>query len=239
MPTIPTPDYTASRPLPLELRDLVTSFSHLVPNIFHQTQTSHSLPLSQSSSSALHQLVKRQTYNTVAIPTVYQGLSTDPQPGTVIGIVLGSVAGFILIVGLFYSLANSNNGRNTISADEDIVVRRGATRSRSPKSRKSRRSDREISRSPRRERVIVEERIREVNRAPPPMMSMPPRARSIVVEDRRVSGDDIVEVIEEHSDIAPRRKSRRSSGYRSVDPDLYAGGAYPQREVYGGRGSRR
>ncbi|KAL2358488.1 hypothetical protein BJ546DRAFT_812154, partial [Cryomyces antarcticus] len=148
------------------------------------------------------------------IPTVYQGLSTDPQPGTVIGIVLGSVAGFILIVGLFYSLANSNNGRNTISADEDIVVRRGATRSRSPKSRKSRRSDREISRSPRRERVIVEERIREVSRAPPPMMSMPPRARSIVVEDRRVSGDDIVEVIEEHSDIAPRRKSRRSSGYR-------------------------
>lgn len=86
------------------------------------------------------------------------------------------------------------------------------------------------SASPRRERIIRQERIvRDTSRAP---------RGSFVVEERgerRVDGDDVVEVIEEHSDIPPRRKStRRGSGYRSVDPNLYAGGDYPQRNVYGG-----
>jgi hypothetical protein len=62
-----------------------------------------------------------------------------------------------------------------------------------------------------------------------------PRSSFIVDErpERRVEGDDVVEVIEEHSSVgAPRRKSRRNSGYRSVDPEFYAGGGYPQRAVY-------
>lgn len=67
---------------------------------------------------------------------------------------------------------------------------------------------------------------------------MPPAPRSVILEERvgrRVDGDDIVEVIEEHSDIGPPRRqhrARRSSGYRSVDPELYAGGDYPQHKVY-------
>lgn len=74
---------------------------------------------------------------------------------------------------------------------------------------------------------IVEER--RVSRGPSPM--------------RRVDGDDIVEVIEEGSSIVdvqsppPRRDRRRrnSGGYRSVDPNQYAGGDYPQRSVRGRR----
>jgi hypothetical protein len=133
---------------------------------------------------------------------------------------------------------------------EEVVVRR---RSRSPRSshRRSRRSTsirevRQVSRSPRPSRTIVEERI--VRDAPPP-----PRPSEIIVEERRetvreperrVEGDDIVEVIEEHSDMrspvspprvsrreSDRRRSRRSGGYRSVDPNLYAGGNYPQHPI--------
>lgn len=90
---------------------------------------------------------------------------------------------------------------------------------------------RSVSRSPRTDRVIRQERVvRDTSRAPP-------RSSFIVDErppvERRVDGDDVVEVIEEHSSVAPRRKSRRnSSGYRSVDPILYAGGNYPQQVVY-------
>jgi len=74
------------------------------------------------------------------------------------------------------------------------------------------------SRSPRRERVIRQERIiRDVNPG-----RAPSRIRETVIVDdlpppeRRVEGDDIVEVIEEHSSIGvpPRRQSRRGSGYR-------------------------
>ena len=78
---------------------------------------------------------------------------------------------------------------------------------------------REVSRSPRPARVVVEERTS--------------RTVPVVVDaggGRRVDGDDVVEVIEEHT--PPRRKKgHRSSGYRSVDPNAYAGGGYPQHSI--------
>ena len=59
------------------------------------------------------------------IPTYY---NTDgPEPGTVVGIVLGSVAGFLLICWLIQSLMNTNNKTGTTTAmagEEEIVVRR-------------------------------------------------------------------------------------------------------------------
>ncbi|KAK5124399.1 hypothetical protein LTR85_001616 [Meristemomyces frigidus] len=195
----------------------------------------------QSLSQTAKQLVERiprlqsrQSGNVVAIPTVYAGLNSGPSPGTVVGIVLGSVVGFLLLIWLFWSLSNSSGSllRTSTYEEADAVVRR---RSRSPRSRRSSRRTEMTSRSPaRRERVIRQERIvRDIN---------PPRAPSriretVIVDDlplpeRRVDGDDIVEVIEEHSDAPPpRRKSKRASGYRSVDADLFAGGDYPQHPV--------
>jgi len=135
------------------------------------------------------------------IPSFYR--ADGPSSGTVAGIVLGSVAGFMLIVWLLYSLTQGGGGA-AIAGEEEIVVRR---RDRSPRSRRSHRSSRpevrEYSRSPRsREHVIVEDR-----RGPRP------RSRSIIVEERsRVPGDDVVEVIEEHEDYTSRRGSRRSGG---------------------------
>lgn len=155
-------------------------------------------------------LTARQTVVAIQpgiIPTYYD--FTGPSPGTVVGIVLGSVIGFLLIVWLLYSLTqiNSSGGNAVIAGEEEIVVRRPARRGSQAQSGRSRRSTRtevrEYSRSPRRS-VVVEERRRAAAPAP--------RVRSIVVEDRRVPGDDMVEVIEEHDEYRTRRGPRRSGG---------------------------
>ena len=157
-------------------------------------------------------LTARQNLVTIQpgiIPTYYD--FSGPSPGTVVGIVLGSVVGFLLIVWLLYSLTqiNSGGGNAVIAGEEEIVVRRQSRRGSQAQSGRSRRSTRtevrEYSRSPRRSAVIVEER-RRAAAAPPP------RVRSIVVEDRRVPGDDMVEVIEEHDEYRTRRGPRRSGG---------------------------
>lgn len=215
----------------------------------------------QSLSTSAKQLSKRipallrrqdaQVCDQGYVEGCYQGLDVGPAPGAVVGIVLGSIAGFLFLLWLLWILSNGTTFiRTTNLEEEDVVVRR---RSRSPRSRRSHRSNYQAEMrhsSPRRERVIRQERI--VRDVPPPRMDSSRVRESIIVEEsrpeRRVDGDDIVEVIEEHSSITggappPRRKSRRSSGYRSVnpipiaggyrtvDPELFAGGDYPQRRV--------
>lgn len=143
------------------------------------------------------------------IPQYYN--MSGPAPGTVVGIVLGSVAGFILIVWLLYSLTNGNaggvGGGAHIAGEEEIVVRRRRNSNSHRSSRRSTHAEmRQHSRSPRRSTTIVEERRVPVART---------RSRSIVVEERRrVPGDDMVEVIEEHDEYRTRRGGRRSGGYR-------------------------
>ncbi|KAH7064587.1 hypothetical protein B0J12DRAFT_3591 [Macrophomina phaseolina] len=168
-------------------------------------------------------LVPRQASDSTGgyIPLSYQGLDSGPAPGAVVGIVLGSVAGFLLIVWLLMTLTNLN-GRNAIAGEEEIVVRERPPRS--PRSRRSRRSSRheirEVSRSPRpHQHIVVEERRTSVPPPPPPQPR--PRSRSVLVEERvtsererRVDGDDIVEVIEEHSPPSRHRSRRDSGGYR-------------------------
>jgi hypothetical protein len=144
------------------------------------------------------------------IPTYYN--TNGPAPGTVAGIVLGSVAGFLLIVWLLYTLTQGGSGfggnRTAMAGQEEIVIRRPRRNSHGARrSTASRRTEvREVSRSPRRSggrsQIIVEER------------RGPPRPRSIIVEERhRVPNDDVVEVIEEHDEYRARRGSRRG-GYR-------------------------
>ncbi|KAL1633371.1 hypothetical protein SLS56_003007 [Neofusicoccum ribis] len=147
------------------------------------------------------------------IPLSYQGLNSGPAPGAVVGIVLGSVAGFLLIAWLLLTVANLS-GRNAIAGEEEIV------------------------------HIVVEERRTSVPPPPPPQPR--PRSRSVLVEERvttererRVDGDDIVEVIEEHSPPRRHRSRRESGGYRSVDPDLYAGGNYPQHHISRDRRHRK
>lgn len=165
-------------------------------------------------------LLPRQ--NEIAIPAQYAGINDGPAPGAVAGIVLGSVAGFLFIVWLLWLISNGGGVlRSSTYTEDDVVVSR--RRSRSPGTRRSHRSQRTemTSRSPRRERVIRQERIVRDRSAPPPRETS--RLRESVNFDerpeRRVDGDDIVEVIEEHSSVGvppPRRSKggRKSSGYR-------------------------
>lgn len=202
MPALPIiHDATASQSDSLAPRDADSDTSGLTARqpAVHLSPESAIVPAVLSDRS-IH---PRQQVTPAIIPTYYR--IDGPAPGAVVGIVLGSVAGFLLILWLLYSLTNVGSGNN-IAGEEEIVVRRRRN-SHSGRSRRSTRTEvREYSRSPRRSgggrsAVIVEER-------------RGPRPRSIVVEERsRVPGDDVVEVIEE-DDYRPRRNSRRGSGYR-------------------------
>lgn len=215
MPAVPYVNYAAT--------EQASPPRHLLSPVLHLVRRILSTHPASSQIVSIRSLESRQT--TIAIPTVYAGLNAGPAPGTVVGITLGSVVGFLLLVWLFSTLSNSNRG-GTVISEEEVVVRR---RSRSPRRRSRARSEM-TSRSPRPERVIRQERtVRETSRVPPPR-----RPGEFIVEERterRVDGDDIVEVIEEQSSVAPKRKTKRSSGYRSVDPALYAGGNYPRKGV--------
>lgn len=200
--------------------------------------TSHSLrSLSnlQPLSGHFSNIASRQTtasssngQSVVAIPATYSGLNAGPQPGTVVGIVLGTVGGILLILYLLYTCFNmgGTSGATAVAASEiDVeVVRRDRERRRRSVAPASAPSEViEVSRRsrtppPRRqERIIIEETSRPRE-----------RERSRIVEERE---DDIVEVIEEHSPPPQRRSRRVSSGYRNVDPGEFAGGDRPMRKV--------
>jgi hypothetical protein len=157
-------------------------------------------------------LLRRQSM--ISVPTSYSSLNSGPSPGTVVGIVLGSVAGFLILLWLLYSCF----GSGFVSIDEGSVIVRERKRSHRTSSHRASETvevRRERPRTPAVERIIVEER-RESRPAP-------------VVSSDGSRSDEVV-VIEEHS--PPRRsKSKRDSGYRTVDPLAYAGGDRPMREV--------
>jgi len=227
--------------LPLQHRDASPSLNALpqleaLPSSILPTRT-----IAGHISYLLH--ARQNSAQSSIIPTTYGAINTSEAPGTIAGIVLGSVAGFLLLLYLFYTCLNV--GSSNSSDVTESVVRRPKSRSTRTRSRRASetveiRRDRtpvRIVREPERaERIVVEERVsREV----------PRRERS------RAESDEVI-VIEEHS--PPRRKKsnrgerrvrresvvveeeRRDSGYRTVDPLAYGG------TVGGGKrgsGSRR
>ncbi|CAN8102926.1 unnamed protein product [Discula destructiva] len=199
----------------------------------------------------------RQATDTV--PGQYPLLNAGPDPGTVVGIVLGSVGGFLLLLWLIYTCFQIGGRGDTVSSygTASVVTRKSRRRHsrhhhRSPAHRETVeiRTARPVT--PREaETVVVEERTeRRMSQPPPPPQPRPPMAAPppprIVTDD-----EDEVVVIEEHT--PPRRvsqhkskrqsrrrsssASRRESGFREVDPDRFAGGNASFREVR--RGSRR
>ncbi|EPS25341.1 hypothetical protein PDE_00274 [Penicillium oxalicum 114-2] len=175
----------------------------------------------------LHNHLEKR-YSTISIPATYGHLNSGPPPGTVAGIVLGTVAGVILILYLTFlalnpgGLARGPTEGETV-VDEEVIVRSR----RSP----SRRGD---------HIEVVEQRERDRDRDPRrDSYRRPPSARpSHIAVGESVTGtsvtndSDLVEVIEEESSmmssIPPRRGggSRQSGrGYRTVDPLEYGGGS--------------
>ncbi|TGO82419.1 hypothetical protein BPOR_0835g00030 [Botrytis porri] len=196
----------------------------------------------QLSSSKLTKiwarLISRQTTssNPSIIPTTYGQENNSPSPGTIVGIVLGSVGGFLLLLWLLYTcctLGRRQSAQSTVT--EDISFRENVRRRSHNSHRSSRPHSRRVSttekveirrqrsRSPAPVRVVREEVRQETRRPPPPV-------ERVVVEERREvrrsrdrspsssgGGSDKVVVIEEHD--PPRRskskRERRDRGERA------------------------
>ncbi|KAG9236778.1 hypothetical protein BJ875DRAFT_203512 [Amylocarpus encephaloides] len=212
-------------PIPNSLDSVASVATAALSNIAKRISSSNNLlqrvpvtvPTPTTASVWTRILAARQSTNSI-IPTTYGSINSGPPPGTVVGIVLGSVAGFLLILWLFYTCLNFGQWGTSDTYIEETITRDGHRRKSHRGSQRSRRVSEtvEVRRShsavripsPRRETIIVEEHTER--RAP----------------SRR--GSDEVVVIEEHS--PPRRKKshrdRRDdldSGFRTVDPSAFAG----------------
>lgn len=71
-----------------------------------------------------HNLLRRQPI--LVIPTTYGGLNAGPSPAVVAGIVLGAVAGFLLIFGLLFATFSLGGGRfpvfrRTVETEEETI----------------------------------------------------------------------------------------------------------------------
>ncbi|KAH8656131.1 hypothetical protein BGZ60DRAFT_148775 [Tricladium varicosporioides] len=67
-------------------------------------------------------LSARQSTNSI-IPTTYGSINSGPSPSTIVGIVLGSVAGFLLILWLFYTCLNFGTWPSSSAYTGSVVVR--------------------------------------------------------------------------------------------------------------------
>lgn len=165
-----------------------------------------------------HSLQKRQRA-VLAIPTTYAGLNSGPAPGAVVGITLGAIAGFIVILYIVLSAIRLSGWTQR----EEVIVEEHHHRRSHTRSRSRSRAMTEVS-SPRRERVVREREERVVVEE----RHMEPE--SVIVDEEE---DDIVEVIEEHSpERPPKRDPPRRSGFRTVDPAEFAGGHQPRRSLH-------
>ena len=225
---------------PLELRSLLPSFHNLSPHLASQDipiLPTRTTPLSHSLASLLRrqQTTVTATANPI-IPATYSGLDSGPTPGTVVGIVFGSVAGFLLLLWLIYTCFGLGGLPGRSSVVEEEIIRR---RSRSPSRRAPSRRPSTRRSSPRRTVVessasaseVVMEEVRRERTPPPPRRASRVRETVVVEEIRREPRpppsapreDEFVEVIEERDDPSPRRP-KKPSGFRNVDPEAFGGG---------------
>ena len=189
-------------------RPILSSIHHVSTRAISSLPRIDSL---QPFATDISSIIRRQAI--LPIPATYTGLNNGPQAGTVVGITLGSVCGFLLILWLLYTCFGQNKPGGDVITEESV-------RRRSPRRRSVSVSETTEARSPpRRERT--------------PPRREPSRRETVIIEETRrpvEREDDIVEVIEEHS--PPRRpRSQRVSGYRTVNPEAYGGGDRPMRKV--------
>ena len=219
---------------PHELRSLLPSLQNLAPRLPSPDISllpTRSTPIPHTLAS----LLRRQTTVTATanpiIPATYSGLGQGLPPGTIVGIVFGSVAGFLLVLWLIYTCFGLGGAPQGVSSvvEERVIQRHSRSPSRRPRSspRRSPPRSRHVASSVSESEVVMEEVRRE---SPPPRRASSRRAETVIVEEtiRRAPPpqDEFVEVIEEHDvDPPPRRSSKPSrSGFKHVDPEAFGGG---------------
>jgi hypothetical protein len=149
MPPIFTGLHDISKPIE-HSRDILSRI--LLPRLEpqHLAHNGDGVPTVVPALTKLEQLLKRQNNGqTAVIPSAYQDNNAGPSPGSVVGIVLGSLFGFLLILWLIWTISAVNG---TVATERVVHERRPSH---------SRRVEEvvEIQRPPRRpERVIVESR---------------------------------------------------------------------------------
>lgn len=249
--TAPSPHHALLNPhslLPNSIPKLRSLSPPLSPPPPHLLPTKILAPQPILARTLTSLLLSRRDVDPSIIPTTYSGINNSPPPGTVVGIVFGSVAGFLLILWLIYTCVNQN-GTADLYAEETIVRQR---RPSTPVVRQHRRATTASSVRSHRSEVIEhrepqQQRPRPVSRSPSrtPQRNQS-RRETIIVEQENIRrqaaapvvdhDDDIVEVIEEIEE--PRRaKSGRGRGdgyYRPVDPAQVGGGNWAPRRM--GRG---
>lgn len=198
----------------------IRSSSNHAPNSFEYKSLKRAIPLE------LFSLSKRQSNQIIAIPTTYDNLNSGPAPGVVAGIVLGSVAGFLLLLYFTYTIFTLGRGglrRNETIIEEEVIRRR----SRSPRRSRSRSEVLEVRTPPPPRRQSRRETVTEIRET-----VSRPRSRSLVSSSHG-GQEDIVEVIEEHSPAPPKRKPSRgvSGSFRTIDPLEPGGGSAPRRSI--------
>ena len=219
---------------PLELRSLVPSLHNLAPRLSPSPDTpllpTRTTPIARTLASLLRRQVTVTATAQPIIPATYAGLGTGLDPGNIVGIVFGSVAGFLLVLWLIYTCFGLNSPQGQSSVVEEVIRRRSRSPSRRARSSPRRPSprSRHVASSVASESVVVMEETRTRERTPP-RRSPSRRAETIIVEEtiRRPSNppqDEFVEVIEEHDERPRSRSRRKSSGFKHVDPEAFGGG---------------
>ncbi|KAF5001747.1 hypothetical protein FGRMN_814 [Fusarium graminum] len=212
-----------------------------------------------------HRLSVRQNDDSpsfTAIPTAYNHSNDSLAPGVVAGIVLGSVAGFLLLLYLIYMILHrgpavrpmdgastvvSGGPMSTVTGDTSTYLSFRSRRDRRPRNRSHSRA---TSRSRRtRSRTTVQSRDRSRRRASPLVGGS--RGERIIVDppvpryaqESTISSDNEIVVEEEHSVSSPPRRSGRYSQDRSrrepLMGDGYRSRDYSPRDYSPRRESRR
>ncbi|KAI1115357.1 hypothetical protein F5Y14DRAFT_134558 [Nemania sp. NC0429] len=165
------------------------------------------------------------------VPQGYGNAPFGPNPGTVVGIVLGSVAGFLLLLALFYWCINLGQGprmleEGSVGGTSMVSWRRasGPPRKHARHSKRaSRREKIEIRRErpvpvrvEREDQIVVEEfqsRSRSRSRSRPRVSTQRPPPQRSVLSD----GEDMIVVEEDPPSPRRRRDSMRSQRTRRSD----------------------
>ncbi|KAI3397755.1 hypothetical protein diail_10408 [Diaporthe ilicicola] len=246
-------DYLAPREPQPQPRELSPQADPGISARFHSLPSYASRTVKTALDAPSRVLLTQRDTITSTIPGAYPGINDGPDAGEVVGITLGAVGGFLLLLWLVYTCLSIGNRRDTISSygTASVVTRKSRRRHskhhhRSPSRRREtvevRTSRVNPAPEPPPERIVMEETMRRTSGPmpghPPAPMPAPPPPRFVPPQD---DTEDEVVVIEEHSPTPRRHKSkshrrrsssaRRESGYREVDPDRFGGGEAPLRDV--------